>query len=560
MVSEPSFSRMVSFYPKNLWNARLAYATFLGGSDDDYGYAIAADQEGAAYVTGGTHSSGFPSTPEAFDITHNGGEDAFVVKLNALGSDLAYATFLGGTGMDGSRGIAFDQGGAAYVVGFTYSSDFPSTAGAFDTAFSGGHEGFAVKLGASGRDLTYATFLGGSDSGGTGIWVEQSDTAYIAGGVESPDLPTTLGAFDTTYNGMDDAFVVKLAISAPDDEPPAAIYDLSATPGNAAGTVSLSWTAPGDDGNTGTASTYVVRYNSAQITEANWASSTNMTGEPTPGPAGTAETMTVSGLTPGQTYYFAIRTEDEIPNLSGISNSPSAVAKESGSALEFVYLPLVVRSWPRPPETPALHAIQNPGGDGGYTVSWSTAERATSYVLQEAAQATAPTSGDFATVYNDTGTSHDVAGKGAGRYHYRVKARNSSGDSGWSNVEWVDVLWEAEDNDDAPTQANGPLVSGKMYRGYPNDKNDYFYLELSSQATVEVVVEDFAPTSSHGDLLLYGPAAGGKRGEQVAQFGVRGRSTMSLGPLTLRPGRYHVRIYTAGNRSTTEAYRLTVTY
>ena len=107
---------------------------------------------------------------------------------------------------------------------------------------------------------------------------------------------------------------------------PAAIGDLSASAGSTVGTVDLSWTAPGDDGSSGTASTYIVRYNTTQITTGNWGASTNVTGEPAPGPAGSAESMTVPGLTGGQTYWFAIRTRDDVPNLSGVSNSPSAMA------------------------------------------------------------------------------------------------------------------------------------------------------------------------------------------------------------------------------------------
>lgn len=113
-----------------------------------------------------------------------------------------------------------------------------------------------------------------------------------------------------------------------DSVPPAAVSDLSATAGSAAGTVRLAWTAPGDDADTGTASTYIVRHNSSQITEANWGSSTDVTGEPSPAPVGSGESMTVSGLSLGQNTYFAIKTQDEVPNTSEISNSPSAVTRE----------------------------------------------------------------------------------------------------------------------------------------------------------------------------------------------------------------------------------------
>ncbi len=112
-----------------------------------------------------------------------------------------------------------------------------------------------------------------------------------------------------------------------DATPPATITNLSASTGSALGTVDLSWTAPGDDGNSGTASTYVVRYNITPISDANWNSSPTASGAPAPAPAGTPQGMPVGGLTPGQTYHFAIKTQDEVPNTSGISNSPGASAR-----------------------------------------------------------------------------------------------------------------------------------------------------------------------------------------------------------------------------------------
>lgn len=117
-----------------------------------------------------------------------------------------------------------------------------------------------------------------------------------------------------------------VSCSGGDTIPPATIANLSASTGSTTGTVDLNWTAPGDDGTNGTASQYIVRYNTVPITENNWGASANASNEPSPNPAGSSETMTVSGLTPGQTYYFAIKTQDEVPNTSGLSNSPSAAA------------------------------------------------------------------------------------------------------------------------------------------------------------------------------------------------------------------------------------------
>jgi Beta-propeller repeat len=124
----------------------LDYSTFLGGANFDRGFDIALG-DGNAYVTGSTPSADFPTTPSAFDTTLNGQEDAFVTKLNARGSALAYSTFLGGTGDDLGLGIAVDTRGNAYVTGETQSADYPTTPGAFDTTFNGGNrDAFVTKL------------------------------------------------------------------------------------------------------------------------------------------------------------------------------------------------------------------------------------------------------------------------------------------------------------------------------------------------------------------------------------------------------------------------------
>lgn len=203
----------------NATGSELVYSTYLGGNGDDEGYGIAVDGSGVAYVTGRTRSSDFPTTPDAFDTTYNGGleGDVFVTELNAAGSALTYSTFLGGS--DGDRGwaIVVDESGAAYVTGLTGSSDFPTTPGAFDTTYNGGSmDAFVTKLNAAGSALAYSTFLGGSggdygDDYGNAIAVDGSGAAYVTGKTECPNFPTTPGAFDTTFNGgYGDAFVTKL--------------------------------------------------------------------------------------------------------------------------------------------------------------------------------------------------------------------------------------------------------------------------------------------------------------------------------------------------------------
>ncbi len=193
----------------------LVYATFLGGIRGDQGGAIVVDTDGNAYVTGGTWSDDFPTTPGAFDETYDGTgstADVFVTKLNAAGNALVYSTYLGGADSDGANEIAVDGTGAAYLAGSTSSITFPTTPEAFDTSYNGGTtDAFAVKLDPSGNALIYSTFLGGSDDdNGIGIGVNADGTAYLTGSTGSLDFPTSLGAFDQTYNGdVVDGFVTK---------------------------------------------------------------------------------------------------------------------------------------------------------------------------------------------------------------------------------------------------------------------------------------------------------------------------------------------------------------
>jgi hypothetical protein len=195
----------------------LVYSTFFGGLSLDEADDIALDASGSAYVTGQTFSSDFPTTVGATDTTFNGEIDVFVTKLNPSGSALVYSTFLGGNSSDAGLAIALDSSGNAYVTGFTFSTNFPTTVGAFDVTHNGSFDGFVrsdafvTKLNLSGSALVYSTFLGGtSTESGLGIAVDTSGSAYVTGDTSSFDFPTTVGAFDTTYNGEGDVFVTKL--------------------------------------------------------------------------------------------------------------------------------------------------------------------------------------------------------------------------------------------------------------------------------------------------------------------------------------------------------------
>ncbi len=193
--------------------ASLVYATFLGGNNRDFGWAIAVDSSASAYLSGHTCSNDFPATPGALDTSANGEGDAFVAKLDPTGSRLIYATYLGGSTYDAGEGIALDESGSAYVTGFTGSGDFPATPGAFDTS-SSGNDAFVAKLNPGGSALDYATFLGGSEWDVThAIAVDGAGRAHMPGFTASSDFPATQGAFDPSYNGDGDAFVASLNAS-----------------------------------------------------------------------------------------------------------------------------------------------------------------------------------------------------------------------------------------------------------------------------------------------------------------------------------------------------------
>ncbi|MBN1178341.1 MAG: SBBP repeat-containing protein, partial [Anaerolineae bacterium] len=200
----------------------LIYSSYFGGSENEGVYAIAADADGAAYVTGQTFSTDLPVTPGVVDPDTSGNE-AFIAKIAPDGASLVYLTYLGGSdaqggvGVDVGAGIAVDAEGAAHVAGWTNSADFPVTANAFQSHLhlSGTNpDAFVAVLSPDGTSLRYATYLGGSNDDRIGYFKEGNPIAvgadgaiYVVGTTFSPDFPFTPNAFDPTYNQYPDAFV-----------------------------------------------------------------------------------------------------------------------------------------------------------------------------------------------------------------------------------------------------------------------------------------------------------------------------------------------------------------
>ncbi len=189
----------------------LLYSTFLGGSLNDFGYAIAVGAGGAAYVTGFAQSSDFPTTPGAFDPTFNGGNnDLFLAEVTPDGSALAYSTYLGGSDNEDGRAIAVDPAGRVTVAGLSGSPDYPTTPGAYDPTINSHilQDVVLTRLNPAGSALVYSTFLGGENIDLPGdVMLDPDGSATVVGTTYSPNFPSTAEAFDGTFGGYDDAFV-----------------------------------------------------------------------------------------------------------------------------------------------------------------------------------------------------------------------------------------------------------------------------------------------------------------------------------------------------------------
>jgi hypothetical protein len=207
----------------------ILYATYLGSPVTDLAADITVESSGIVYVSGTTNQSGspfFPVTATAYQ-TAQGQSDAFITKLdtNAAGAaGLLYSTYLGGSGNDIGYGLTTDGAGNVYVAGYTPSTNFPTTPGAYQTSYAGSGDVFLTKLNtnaAGAASLAYSTYIGGSgdDSGvnsstassnNIGVALDANGNVYLAGATRSSNFPVTASAFQSTYGGNTDAFILKL--------------------------------------------------------------------------------------------------------------------------------------------------------------------------------------------------------------------------------------------------------------------------------------------------------------------------------------------------------------
>ncbi|HYS71996.1 MAG TPA: SBBP repeat-containing protein, partial [Thermoplasmata archaeon] len=189
----------------------LLYATYLGGTGNEIGLALAVDASGDAFVGGQTASANFPTTAGAPDRVLNGSNDAFLAKLDPAGGTLLYSTFLGGVTGEAITGLLVDASGNAYVAGTTGSPDFPTTAGAFSRTYGGSFfDVFVAAFDPAGGSLLFSTLLGGDGlDNANGLARDASGNLYVVGGTSSTNFPATAGAYSNVMNGTSDAFVAK---------------------------------------------------------------------------------------------------------------------------------------------------------------------------------------------------------------------------------------------------------------------------------------------------------------------------------------------------------------
>lgn len=190
--------------------ADLVWSTFLGGVSREDVYALAVDAVGTVYVGGETSSPNL-ATSGVLGQRLSGVQDGFVAKIAPAGDRLEFLTYLGGSDRDYVTDMVIDRDGSILVAGYTSSADFPVTGGVWDTSFGGAMDGFVARLDPTGARILAATFLGGraNDYAET-VRLDDAGMVYASGETWSADLPTTVGAFDTTHAGASDMFVARL--------------------------------------------------------------------------------------------------------------------------------------------------------------------------------------------------------------------------------------------------------------------------------------------------------------------------------------------------------------
>lgn len=186
------------------------YNADIGGSSDDIGNGIAVDPSGSVYVGGYSNSPDFPLV-NAFQNGNAGDNNAFVLRLDPTGAALIFSTYIGGSNEDYGNAIALDTQGNVYLTGGAGSTDFPTSAGAFQAQLRGGFDCFVFKLDSLGNAIFSTLIGGGSDDQAFGIGVDSQGNSYITGETASDSYPQLNPPFQHSRHGNVDAFVTELS-------------------------------------------------------------------------------------------------------------------------------------------------------------------------------------------------------------------------------------------------------------------------------------------------------------------------------------------------------------
>jgi hypothetical protein len=196
----------------------LVYATYVGGSGGDIGFAIAVNSTLEAYIAGVTNSSNFPIAGTSYQSTKKGNSNCFVTEMNSSGTGLVYSTYIGGSESDTATALALGAGNTIFITGYTDSADFPTKAPSgvgitfpFQQIYGGNTDAFVTQLSSLGNALAFSTYLGGSGlDQGQGIAVDSAGNAYVTGATQSTNFPVTTNALQSVINGSQNAFVTKV--------------------------------------------------------------------------------------------------------------------------------------------------------------------------------------------------------------------------------------------------------------------------------------------------------------------------------------------------------------
>lgn len=200
------------------------YATYIGGTGEEFVHSMITDASGNLYIYGSCGSADYPVTGGCYDNTSNGNYDIVVSKLNAAGNVLLASTYVGGSGDDGYNNVYFNYGDHCrgeiildasnnpIIASFTASANFPATAGAYDPTYNGGQDGVVFKLNSNLTTMMWSTFLGGSgDDAAFGLQLNTSGNVYVVGATAG-GFPTTSSVIYPSYQGgADDGFIAELS-------------------------------------------------------------------------------------------------------------------------------------------------------------------------------------------------------------------------------------------------------------------------------------------------------------------------------------------------------------